>query len=287
VPQAAFSRAVNPACGTRGLTWSLYLLGLPVALLQINRLIQEAGGDNPPFPPTDIFNETWLLRVVLDWFSNHRQFAHKLTPVDGGSWFSEALLPSAFLARYRNDTLSESWTHADAVIGHFKIGAAGKADCSIKPDAKQFVVCEAKVFSKLSPGVRNAPYYDQAARNVACIGEVLRRGSVCPKQLESLAFLVLSPIEMIHAGAFSQELTRESVKRKVHQRVSEYASVSQDSWLNERFLPLLQRIEISLLSWEEAIAFICCQDAENGVAIKSFYDQVIRFNRPFGFVAEV
>lgn len=257
-----------------------------MALLQINRLIQEAAGDNPPFPRTDIFNETWLLRVTLDWFSNHRQFTHKLTPMDGGAWFSEALLPSAFLARYRKDSLSESWTHADGVIGHFKIGAAGKADCSIKADAEQLVVCEAKVFSRLSPGVQNAPYYDQAARNVACIAEVLCRGSVAPSKLSSLAFLVLSPLEMIDTGAFSQEMDRSSIGRKVRQRVSEYASTSQDSWLNERFLPLLERIEISAISWEEAIEFICCHDGENGSAIKNFYEQVLRFNRPFGWGPE-
>jgi hypothetical protein len=255
-------------------------------LLQINRLIHEAAGNDPPFPPTDIFNETWLLRVLLDWFSSRRQFPHQLTPFEGARWFSEAWLPSAFAARFRNDKLSESRTHADGIIGHFQIGAAGKADCSIKSDAKQFVVCEAKIFSKLSAGVQNAPYYDQAARNVACMAEVLRRSSVAPSQLGSLAFLVLSPAEMIRAGAFSQELTRDSIERKVRQRVSEYASTSQDSWLNERFLPLLEKIEIVALSWEEAIDFICRHDDENGSAIKSFYEQLLRFNRPFGWVAE-
>ena len=32
-------------------------------------------------------------------------------------WYSEALLPSAFLARVREDKLAEFWTHADGVIG--------------------------------------------------------------------------------------------------------------------------------------------------------------------------
>ncbi len=39
------------------------------------------------------------------------------------------------------------------------------------------------MFSKLSSGVKNANYYNQAARNVACIAEVLRRGNKKPDEL--------------------------------------------------------------------------------------------------------
>lgn len=253
-----------------------------MAINLINRLIEEAAKQSPPFPPTDIFNETWLIRVVLDWFSNHRENTYPLGPMRGGVWYSEALLPSAFLARSRPNRQSEGYTHADGVIGHFKIGRGGKAYCSIEPDARQFVVCEAKVFSKLSPRVRNAPYFDQAARTVACIAEVLGRlpVPVRPQQLDRLAFLVLAPVEMINAGCFRPELSKESIERKVRQRVSEFG-LARDAWLSERFLPLLERIDICEMSWETIITFIQMHDEEIGGQIKRFYDQVIRFNRAY------
>jgi hypothetical protein len=40
------------------------------------------------------------------------------------------------------------------------------------------VILEAKMFSKLSKGIKNFPEYDQATRNIACIAEILKRSSV-------------------------------------------------------------------------------------------------------------
>ena len=61
------------------------------------------------------------------------------------------------------------------MLGHFAIGDPGTAALTLAPDARQLVVLEAKLYARLSAGVRNAPYYDQAARSVACIAETLRR----------------------------------------------------------------------------------------------------------------
>ena len=61
------------------------------------------------------------------------------------------------------------------MIGHLNIGRRGATDLSLRPDATRFAVIEAKIYGKLSPGVRNAPFFDQAARSVACIAEILRR----------------------------------------------------------------------------------------------------------------
>jgi hypothetical protein len=252
-------------------------------LPQINRLINAVAGKTPCFPPTDIFNETWMLRVCLDWFHENRKTEFPMSPNAGASWYSEALLPSAFLARYRGDNLAESWTHADAVVGHFQIGADAKGDCKIDNCASQFVVCEAKVFSKLSPGVKNAPYYDQAARNVACMAEVLRRGSINPSNLTDLAFYVVAPAEMIGLSVFTSNLTKESIERKVRQRVGEYVSVTHDAWPNDWFLPLLNKITIDSISWENIVKFIGRHDSLGGKAIGAFYENVLKFNRPAGY----
>ena len=109
-------------------------------------------------------------------------------------------MPSAFLARHRGDPLAENWTHADGVLGHFTIGNQGKADLSLRHDATQFLVLEAKMFSELSSGVTSAGHFDQAARNVACIAEVFHRANVQPRPKTQIGFYVLAPDSQIKQG---------------------------------------------------------------------------------------
>src|SRR3954451_1673056 len=142
---------------------------------RIKTMLQACEGGDPPFPPTVLFNENWLLRLVVDWFVHHAEERHPMLPSAGAGWFSEAWLPSAFLPRFRGDPLAESRTHAGGVMGHFAIGDPGTSGLSLAPDAQQLVILEAKLFNRLSSGIRNALYYDQAARSVACLAEVLRR----------------------------------------------------------------------------------------------------------------
>ena len=163
----------------------------------------EAG--QPTFPPNVLFNENWLLRIVIDWFAGHSGDRYPLSLRPGGRWFSEAWLPSAFLPRYRGDKLAESRTHADGVLGHFAIGDPGTAGLSLAPDARQFTVIEGKLYNRLSPGVRNAPSYDQAARTVACVAEVLRRVERDPASVDDLAYLILAPQARIDDGVFAWE----------------------------------------------------------------------------------
>ena len=90
----------------------------------------------------------------------------------------------------RGDRLAEARTHADGVLGHFAIGDPGTAALSLTPGARQLVVFEAKLFARLSAGVRNAPYYDQAARTIACMAETLCRAEIAPDNMTDLAFIL-------------------------------------------------------------------------------------------------
>ena len=100
----------------------------PSCLNVVADLLKRCESNDNVCPPTDLYNEGWLLRIILDWFSRQKPSSHELSFSQGCIWFSEALLPSQFLARFRGDPLSESWTHADGIIGHIRIGRDGKAD---------------------------------------------------------------------------------------------------------------------------------------------------------------
>ena len=216
---------------------------------------------------------------MLDWFAGHGGDRYPLSPKPGARWFSQAWLPSAFLSRYRGDRLAEARTHADGVLGHFHIGDPGTAALSLDSSATQLVVIEAKLFARLSAGVRNAPYYDQAARSVACMAETLRRADRDPDTMDDLSFLVLAPRDRLDDGVFEWDIAAESIRRKVRRRVEDYAG-ERDHWFRHWFEPTWRRLDIRSLSWEDLIDAIAFHSPHDGHVIDCFYGQCLRFNRP-------
>ncbi len=255
--------------------------GISLVTKRIGAMMQSCATKSPVFSPTTIYNEGWLLRLVLDWFSTHPLEGHPLSVTENGRWFSEALLPTTFTGSGKAARLTETSTHADAVIGHFDVGTRGKADLSLRADAKHLVVLESKIFSGLSPGVTNAKYYDQAARTVACIAELLRRANRHPSDLSRLCYYVVAPQIQIARKVFEKAIIRSSIDRKVRRRVSEYGG-KKDKWYKEWFQPTLKQIEVGTLSWEEIIRTIGEHDASSAASIQWFYLQCIGFSEQSG-----
>ena len=240
-------------------------------------MIETVHDPIPHFSPTLIYNEGWLLRLVMDWFSRQKSISHPLAFEENAFWFSESLLPSAFSARYRRDPLAESRTHLDGMVGHFTIGDKGKADFALLPSATQLIAIEAKIYSKLSATVKNAGYYDQAARNVACIAEVLKRANRSPETMNSLGFYVLAPKTQIEKGIFQQDLSKESIIKKVERRVQDYKG-EYDTWYEKWFRPTIDCIRLGALSWESIIEVIANQDAGAGEMFRDFLGFCLEYN---------
>src|SRR4051812_29150709 len=182
---------------------------------RIKSMLEACEAGIAAFPPSELYNEAWLLRIVLDWFTRQGGDRYPMSPLDGARWFSEAWLPSAFLPRYRGDRLGESRTHADAVIGQIRIGDPRSPGLALAPRASQLALLEAKLTNRLSAGVKNAPYFDQAARSVACLAEVLRRAGREPSAMDDLSFLILAPRARIDDGVFARDTSPDAIHRKV------------------------------------------------------------------------
>ena len=212
-----------------------------------------------------------MLRVVLDWYSQSSIIDHPLSFSPKSTWFSEARLYSAFLPRFQGDPLAEAHTNADGAIGEFQVGVSGKADLVLNENATHFVVLEAKLFSLLSKGVTHASFFDQAARNVACIAEVLDRASVNPREMDYVGFYVLAPMIQIEQGLFSEQLSKESIQSKVKQRFEAYEG-ERDEWFEGAFQPLMEVIEIGEISWESVIEDIREADPKFGADLGEFYE---------------
>ena len=47
-------------------------------------MIWRCGEEGSVMPPTELYNEGWLLRLLLDWFSRHPNTEHTLSvPTEG------------------------------------------------------------------------------------------------------------------------------------------------------------------------------------------------------------
>jgi hypothetical protein len=252
------------------------------ALNTINLILARCESEMSSLPPTVLYNEGWMLRLLLEWFSQRPASGHPLDFTKGSIWYSEALIPSAFLPLKRGDQFAESWTHADGVIGHFKIGKNRDTDLTLLPDATTIKVLEAKMLSRLSKGIKHAPYYNQAARNIACIAEILRRADKSPVSMLSVSFYVIAPKFQIDRGFFSAELSKESMKGIVEKRVNEHDTehkTDKIKWFQDWFVPTLEKTDIQAISWEEILSYLNDKDSVIGNELSLFYDKCLQYNR--------
>ena len=243
---------------------------------RITELLRACGNGQSHFPPTVFYCENWMVRLVADWIVRHPQ--NPILPVlDRARWYPEGLLASAFLPRYRGDQLAEGFTHADAVIGHFTFGSTERGDVVLLPDVQQFSVIEAKMFSPLSAGTRRAPEFDQAARNVACMAELLRRARRRPSDLQSLNFTVMAPRSRIEEGVFAVAMPKDSIRQKVTTRVAAYDGQRQE-WLQTWFLPALEVIHLGVVSWEDVLDAIHSAEPEYAASLRDYYCGCLKWN---------
>src|SRR5258708_39295886 len=89
----------------------------------------------PPFPPNVLFNENWLLRIVIDWFERHGGDRYPMAPLPGAHWFSEAWLASALLPRHRGDRPAESPAPAAGALRPLTLRHPRPAGLPPRPDA--------------------------------------------------------------------------------------------------------------------------------------------------------
>ncbi len=223
--------------------------------------------------PTEIYNEGWMLRVTLDWYYQQAKLNSSSIFANGARWFSEGRLASQFLRRCQGDPLAEGYTHADGVIGHFKV----KKRSEIQPrrDATQLIVIEAKLGSKLTEKVKNAPDYDQAARTVGCLAHIAGEAQISPKSLRGYGFYVVAPEKRVKEGVFKKLVTKKSVKEKVCNRVSQYGTDNKLTWYNNTFLPHLDAMDVDIFTWENLLDDMDSKGA--GKEYREFYKKCCKY----------
>ena len=264
---------------------------IPERLFRILRSAESA--DSACFPRTEVFNEGWMLRLLLDAVESSGKIALPLQFEPEAGWYSEARLASPFAAQQRADALAEGFTNADGVISQFAFRSMTRAGFELATASTQFVVVEAKMFSNLSSGTRNAPAYNQAARNVACMAYALARAGRRPESFSSLGFYVVAPMISKRRPGISnleESLEPDKICAAVRQRIGAYEAINRvetatlRSWEAEYFLPLVQRLSdtggLKVLTWESCLDAISAVDRKAGEELGQFYDCCLSFVGP-------
>lgn len=89
-------------------------------------------------------------------------------------------------------------------------------------------------------------------------------------------FVVLAPAARIEEGAFAA-LDKASIARAVKYRAKCFDG-DPDNWCDHAFTPILERCDITAISWEHVIAKITEMDPAAGEGLIGFYSQCLRYN---------
>jgi len=248
-----------------------------IGLERIIKMLEIAHTDDRVFPATELYSEGWMLRILLSvQWEGTECLPFPVWP--RSRWFSEARIGSPFLARNREDSKPEGFTHVDGVIGHFGIRPGTKTGLILTADAKQLVVMEAKMSSLLSPNITHAEYHDQAARIVACIAWTISQSNMSVDDLESLGFYVFAPQKRIGKGVFEAQIDKTSIAENVERRINDYSGHDEEkrnelqTWYSGFFKRTLEHVDLRPVSWEDMIAKIPDPSVHN------FYERCLEFN---------
>ena len=161
--------------------------------------------DKSPIAPSEVYNETWLLRMALaklhdstkDFSSDVRNILKDLRDAVRIGWISEGGL--------RPTLKKEGTTWTDAILGNVALKDSEEAEndsgnkrgvvIDYRKKDVGVIVVEAKVGSRLASQTSNYPGYNQAARNIACLARLIMEQK-CDKEglsEEKCRFIVICP----------------------------------------------------------------------------------------------
>ena len=69
---------------------------------RVSELLTRCGGSGAILPPTELYNEGWMLRLILDWASAHPAAIEELRFEAGSRWFSGRYFCRGSLSRAGN-----------------------------------------------------------------------------------------------------------------------------------------------------------------------------------------
>lgn len=229
----------------------------------------------PNVNPTEIYNEGWMTRLLVYYSIKDNLTFKGISFYELANWTSEALISSPFVGAKKK---KEGYTHADMALGDFTVDYETDGKINAK-SAKTFGLIEAKMRSGLSIGTTNAPTYDQASRNVACIAE--NTSDTC-----ITFFYVLAPksrLDLVHRNGkrMIDIVERKAIKEQINLRIKLHNEQELNTHIStieqNKIIERVSRCKIDTITYEEWIDAFRGKEAYD--TINKFYDSCKKWNK--------
>lgn len=239
--------------------------------------------------PKLIYNEKYLIRLIMYWFSHKNQFiinsdldriiCKAFQSVDGARYYTNATIETPFKVRMKGekDLLAESSSTVSGVVGHFKVlYGKRKERLVLLPNASQFIVLEATMIKPLKKETRNFKRYHQIVRDIGCMIQTLNH--LEDKFLDHLGLYVIAPEETLKLDTFKTYTYKQNIEELMEERVEPYGDDEDKRAFLELFYRLFQRIDMDCISFEDVIRFIKKNDEQFGEDLINFYNQCLYYH---------
>ncbi len=236
------------------------------------------------FPETMIFNEGWLLRVILNRLMEVKDvkdtnLSDFLPFPKDSKIYSEGRLTTPFKPITQQDTTStEKQTHIDGIVGDFELYETTKSGIKISDDFKYLSIFESKICSPLSSGTENEPNFDQVTRTISCmIFHIMKFENLKERKI---FLVIIYPKENKKIDALKYtENDNEFIKEEIKQKLSRYkkgheASSQELIEFESKYKEIIQNINIKFVNWEDIL-----NEIKEDTLINEFYDLCKKFNK--------
>jgi len=239
---------------------------------KVMKILEKAHTEGTNIPPTLLYNEGWMIRLLVEQSIENKVSIGELDFSKISKWYSEGLLSSPFLQRYRGDKLAEGYTHVDVVFGDFGITPFERGDIHVNAQGKILGIIEAKMGSSLSSGTKNQSNYNQASRNLACLAFNALNTD------HKLYFIVVAPEEKIKEYGFKEIVNLEYMIPQIENRFDLYKEENDEIFQKkEAVVKRAKSCNCIVLSYEEWLDGLKETDVQNELNV--FYHICKKFNK--------
>lgn len=237
------------------------------------------------FPETDIFNEHWLLRGILnnlmevkDLKDNRLSFF--LPFPDDSKRFSEGRLKTPFNKEEKGDSNStEGQTPFDGIVGDFELIENSKSGIRILPDFNYLSFFEAKMCSSIGLGTSNETNFSQISREISCIiYQIMKINDLEGKIINLIVFYPIHN-KKIKSEIYTNDnkkFIKNQIKNKIFNYKVKHNELSQDfKDFESKYETLLDHVNVKFFDWETIL-----NEIKDDTPIHEFYNLCKEFNKP-------
>jgi hypothetical protein len=156
-------------------------------------------------------------------------------------------------------------------FGNFEVGHEGKGDLKVIGETGIFGVIEAKMGSPLARGTKNAPDYNQASRNLACIAFNTLNTN------HKISFTVVAPAKKITKHRMKEKAGKDFMLEQIEKRFSSHSGDEMVYDLKDSVLDRASSCICSVISYEDWMDLF--DDSEMKNDLIAFYERCLKFNR--------